>query len=375
MIGKTTVFSCDEYNSTVLREKLEAEILKIDDLSWIRPGITIGIKANLVAAKKPEEAATTHPEAVKALAEIFVKRGAKVLIGDSPGGLFTPRRLETVYQTCGYLPLETDDIQLNYDCSYHETTFPDAVVASKFSVTSWIEKCDYLVSFAKMKSHGMMGMSGAVKNMFGVIPGTQKPEYHFLYPDTDQFANMIVDIASYTKPKLSLIDGIVGMEGNGPTAGSVKHCGVMIVSTNVFDADLCMAKIIQCPVEQAPILKASINRGLTSKNITEPDLIAQIKKYQLNQFERPVSAGNFWAERKGVWKLLAPLLQRKPKVEKKECIKCGRCAEVCPAKAIRIGSYPSVDYSACIRCFCCQEFCPVGAMKVHRSKIASILTK
>jgi uncharacterized protein (DUF362 family) len=107
-------------------------------------------------------------------------------------------------------------------------------VLKSFTYTAWLDACDAIIDFCKLKSHGMMGMSAAAKNLFGVIPGTMKPEYHFRFPDMRDFARMLVDINDYfaEKVKITLVDAVEGMEGNGPTKGTPRHIGVLLASAS-----------------------------------------------------------------------------------------------------------------------------------------------
>ena len=167
---------CADYRYDTCRNALEAAA----DLDWVRPGMRIGIKANLVHAAKPDEAATTHPMLLKCLTDLLKERGATVVIGDSPGGLYNETSLSRVYRLCG---LHETGAELNHDFSVREVEYPQGRVLKHFTATSWPDSCDAVINFAKLKAHGMMAMTGAVKNLFGLIPGTIKPEYHYRFPD------------------------------------------------------------------------------------------------------------------------------------------------------------------------------------------------
>ena len=112
-----------------------------------------------------------------------------------------------------------------------------------FLYTGYLDRADGIVNLCKLKSHGMMGMSAGAKNMCGAIPGTVKPEYHFKFPDYSDFADMIVDINEYFKPRLTVTDAVVGMEGNGPTAGDARKMGFIAASKSPHAADLVCSEI------------------------------------------------------------------------------------------------------------------------------------
>ena len=217
-----SVVPCPSYAPAVCRAALEAALAPLGGLDWVRPGMRIAVKANLVTAMRPEKAATTHPVLLAELTKLLTARGASVVIGDSPSGLYTPAALQAVYRAAGLSLAEEAGAVLNRDCSQAEAVFPEARVAKTFQYTAWLDGADAVIDFCKLKSHGMMGLSAAAKNLFGTIPGTMKPEYHFRYPDPADFARMLVDLAEYWRPRLCLVDAVVAMEGNGPTAGTPR---------------------------------------------------------------------------------------------------------------------------------------------------------
>ena len=195
------------------------------DLSWVTPGMKIAVKVNLVSGAPPEKAITTHPLLVAALTKLLIARGAEVVVGDSPGGLFTPAFLQRVYHLSGYEAVKEAGATLNLDCATVDTDFPQGAVLHQFTYTKWLTDCDAIINFCKLKTHGMMGMTAAVKNLFGAIPGAMKPEYHFRFPNAADFAKMLTDLSCFFRPRLHLVDAVVAMEGNGPTSGKPPAAG------------------------------------------------------------------------------------------------------------------------------------------------------
>ena len=163
---------CETYDDATVKAALEAVLTPIGGLDWVTEGMTVGIKANLVSAMKPEECATTHPSLLCALTQMLRKRGARVIIGDSPGGVYTTAFVNHVYHAAGLSACEAAGAELNRDLGTVDTRFPEAYVLKSFTYTAWLDTCDAVIDFCKLKSHGMMGMSAAAKNLFGVIPGT-----------------------------------------------------------------------------------------------------------------------------------------------------------------------------------------------------------
>ena len=363
---------CPDYSPEHCRQALEVVVGSLD---WVRPGMRIGIKANLVHAAAPEAAATTHPALLKALTELLQDRGADVVIGDSPGGLYTAPWLDKVYRQCG---LEATGAALNQDFSVRPARFPQGRVLKDFTCTAWLDHCDAVINFCKLKTHGMMGMTCAVKNFFGTIPGTMKPEYHFRYPEALDFAHMLVDLQRYWQPRLHIVDAVTAMEGNGPTAGTPRQVGLVLACEDPFVLDRICAPLMGLEPEQVLTIRAAAEQGLgldaAFPEALRPWIQADFRlpptKSTLFRSVLPGKAGE-WAGR-AFQSLLSPRPELKPGL----CVGCGKCAATCPAKAITmVRKMPKIHRNRCIGCFCCQEFCPKGALEARRSPIARLLLR
>ncbi len=351
-------------------------------LSFIKTDMTVGIKANLVSFMKPEAAATTHPAVLKVLCDMINGLGAKCVIGDSPGGLYNSAFVGRVYSATGMKTLESDTVSLNRNFATKTADFPEGKVAKTFEYTAWLDDCDAIINFCKLKTHGMMGMSAAAKNLFGIVPGTVKPEYHFRYSDHKDFADMIVDLNEFLKPQLSVCDAVIGMEGNGPTAGTPREIGCLIAAESSHKLDLVCAEIIGIRPEDLPILAAAKERGLIEGGTETLDISGDVEKFRIEDYERIETRSGLTFKGKGsilgrvTGNLLETLLASKPKLKGSLCVGCKECMKICPAKAIvMVNNKPNINRKECIRCFCCQEFCPKGALKVKRPFIAKILSK
>ena len=376
---------CADYQPDTVRAALAEVLAPLGGLDWVTPGMTVGIKANLVSAMKPEECATTHPALLCELTRMLRERGARVIIGDSPGGVYTAAFVNHVYHASGMTACEEAGAELNHDLGVREASFPEARVLKSFSYTAWLDGCDAIVDFCNLKSHGMMGMSAAAKNLFGVIPGTMKPEYHFRFPDMADFARMLVDINDYfaERVKLCLVDAVEGMEGNGPTKGTPRHIGLLLASESPHTVDAVCARLIGLTEDAVPTLSAARERGQLPEKVAlvmaglDGEAVTA-EDYAVRDFKHvAVRHGHlFTSHGKLISKALESLLTSRPKLKPGECVGCGKCAEICPAKAITMVNKKAViDRSRCIRCFCCQEFCPTGAMKVYRTPIARMLVR
>ncbi len=376
--GKPVLVPCPDYDEESVRKALEQAVSAAGGLDWVKPGMRIGIKLNLCAAKKPEAAATTHPVPAAELTRMLISRGAEVILGDSPGGPFTPALMRRSYEMTGMQLCERAGGKLNVDCGHTEAAFPQGVSIREFAYVSWMRDCDAIISFSKLKSHGMQGMTAAVKNLYGVIPGTVKSETHFRHEDPVDFANLLIDLNEYVRPRLCLCDAVEIMEGNGPTMGTPRHLGLLLAGTDPYRLDRLGAALLGLKEQEIPYLEAAKQRRLLPAE-QEDEITAMAAPYALKDFRRS-GATSAWfirtPEDRGIRKLektaLYLLYRSKPDADA-DCISCGQCAANCPAGAIRIRKGRArISRRRCIRCFCCQEFCPTGAMKAKRSPIARL---
>ena len=240
MCVNVSIVPCPNYEPDTARKALAAVLEPLGGLDWVKPGMKIAVKANLVARMKPETAAATHPALVTELCRMLTERGAEVVVGDSPGGPFTAAWVGSIYTGTGMRAVEAAGAQLNSDYSTCEVSFPEGNTVKSFPYTAWLEKADAVIDFAKLKTHAMAGMTCAVKNFFGVIPGTRKPEFHYMHPKTADFCDMLCDLAAYVKPRLTLVDAVLCMEGNGPTQGKPRHMGALLAAVyggNLYHMD------------------------------------------------------------------------------------------------------------------------------------------
>ncbi len=381
-MADVSIVRCSSYDEAEVVEAMRTVLEPIGGLDWVQPGMKIAVKANLVTFMKPESAATTHPSVLIALVKMLKARGADVIVGDSPGGLYNAAFVNRVYAATGMKRVEEAGAQLNRNFGEAHAEFPQAKVAKEFTYTAWLDEADAIIDFCKLKSHGMMSMSAAVKNLFGTIPGTLKPEYHFKYPDERDFADMLVDLNEYFKPRIAIVDAIVGMEGNGPTAGEPRKIGVLMASESTYNLDLVCAEVIGVTMNDVPTIRAAHERGLCPASCAELEIAGDLEAVKIPDFKNILShrglqfqgSGGFVSKLTG--KVIGVALQSKPDVSKGDCVGCGVCAGICPAHAIQIkDKLPKIDRKKCIRCFCCQEFCPKGAMVVKRPIIAKMLNR
>ncbi|MBR6252343.1 MAG: DUF362 domain-containing protein [Clostridia bacterium] len=375
---EVAISRCEDYKKDNISKALDEALSLIGGLDFIKSGMNVVIKANLVGPMNPNKAATTNPDLLLELSRRIIERGASVTIGDSPGGPFTKLYLGQVYKATGLKDLEEFGIKLNDDFGETRVEFKQAIKCKEIPITEYLLKADVIINCCKLKSHGMMALSCGVKNLYGIVPGTTKQEFHFRYPDYNDFANMLIDLNEFLKPSLTVVDGVVAMEGNGPTAGVPKNVGLIIASKNQYKLDFICAHLIGLSRENVPTIEESFKRGLIpadvhdiSCNMSIDDLV--IKDFDIRKTHRQIDFAN---SSKLTGKLFNKFMRSRPMVKKDECIGCEKCKNVCPAKAIiMVNGKPKICKKKCITCFCCQEFCPKGAMKVKKTWLSKLIEK
>lgn len=371
------VVRCKTYNVEAVKPALEEALNAVNGLDFVMPGMKIIIKPNLVSFKKPDAAATTHPALLEALVEMLLARGADVTIGDSPGGPHSLPLLNRVYAATGMDRLEKLGAKLNRNMNEKTVDFPEGKVLKNFTYTEYLDEADAIIDFCKLKSHGMLGMSAAVKNLFGTIPGLKKPEVHYKFQNDAEFADMLVDLNEYFKPRLAICDAVVGMEGNGPTAGTPRQIGAIIASKSTYYADVVGAELIGMNIDGLPTLQAAYERGFAPSSSKNLRVYGDIRALTVDDFKAPPVRGLSFMRKGNVLHFISKAaLEHKPTLKKRLCVGCGECARMCPAKAIEMkNKKPHINREKCIRCFCCQEFCPRAAMVAHRPLAAKALNK
>lgn len=371
------VVRCKTYDVEAVKPALEEAVNAVNGLDFVMPGMKIIIKPNLVSFKKPDAAATTHPALLEALVEMLLARGADVTIGDSPGGPHSLPLLNRVYAATGMDRLEKLGAKLNRNMNEKTVDFPEGKVLKNFTYTEYLDEADAIIDFCKLKSHGMLGMSAAVKNLFGTIPGLKKPEVHYKFQNDAEFADMLVDLNEYFKPRLAICDAVVGMEGNGPTAGTPRQIGAIIASKSTYYADVVGAELIGMNIDGLPMLQAAYKRGFAPASSKNLRVYGDIRALTVDDFKAPPVRGLSFMRKGNVLHFISKAaLEHKPTLKKRLCVGCGECARMCPAKAIEMkNKKPHINREKCIRCFCCQEFCPRAAMVAHRPLAAKVLNK
>lgn len=338
-------------------------------------GKRVLLKPNLLAKHTPERAVTTHPALVRAVIRAVRRRGAaSITVADSPGGVYNPGILRSIYKVSGLTDVcREEGAALYTDCKSREVPAKGQVV-KQFTLLEPVLDCDVIINLPKLKTHMMTGLSAATKNLFGCIPGLQKAEWHMRFPDKERFGGMLVDLLCTVKPGFAILDGILAQEGDGPAGGTPRMVGIVAAAEDHLQMDLALCRMLGIRPKDVPYLNAAISRGLCPEQFDpacakgEGELCRPIPGYRLPSswgsvdFADKAPRAVRWAV-PAVERLLAP----RPVINKSRCIGCGKCAEICPQHTITVQGKAHIHAARCIRCFCCHEMCPVKAIDTRRS--------
>lgn len=362
---------CESYRAEELEPLIDRIFRELGIYDRLKPGMTAVIKPNLVLRSRPEDAAITHPAFTAAVGKCVQRAGAKALIAESPGGPYTPAVMKAHFKACGYTEMaEANGSSLYTDCKSREVSLPEGVQCRRLSIVEPFLEPDYLIDLAKLKTHCMMGFSGAVKNMFGAVPGLQKPELHCRFPDKEGFSQMLADLCGFLRPDLSFLDGVWAMEGDGPTGGKRRDLGVVIASENPYAADLCAADLVGLGPGEISLLRIGAQRGFGPGSLEDVEILGDSPDgLRVSDFRRAKASSTDFIDklpgflRPAAKKLATPY----PRIDRKGCVGCGKCAESCPQHTIEVkGGKAEINYKSCIRCFCCHEMCPRHVIDVRR---------
>ncbi|MBC7844991.1 MAG: DUF362 domain-containing protein, partial [Flavobacterium sp.] len=287
-----SIEKCGNYDYTKVKEVVYNSLDKIISIKeTLKQGMYILVKPNLLRKNKPEDCVTTHPAIVEAVCSYLMDLGCKVIIGDSPAGPLNKKSLEGIYRASGMEDVAKRlGCEIFNDISYEEVINEKALMLKKMQVISVVQKVDYVVDVAKMKTHCMMTYSGAVKNLFGVIPGLIKADYHLKLNDERNFANHLVDICEYVAPLFCVIDAIDAMEGDGPSNGEKKHVGLIFASDNAYAIDSVAVRVAGIAPSLVPTITVAKDRKLFDDDISSIEFpLLKMQDIKLSQFKLPAT--------------------------------------------------------------------------------------
>lgn len=371
MSAQVSVVKCNSYEPNAVQQAIRGTLDLLGGITaFVKPGSSVLVKPNLLMSKGPQYAITTHPEVVRAVIQLLKEIDCKVTVGDGPAAWAKyAENVDEVYSITGMKKVcQEEEVRL--------VTLDKRRMRDKFPLTALLDECDYLISLPKFKTHELTLLTGGIKNLFGLVSGTYKMELHKNYFEIPEFSKILVDIYQEAKPALTIIDGILAMEGEGPgTSGKTRQLNLLLAGSDCVALDTVMAKIMGITNQEVLSTKEAALRGLGESEISKIKIEGEdIDKLNIAPFILPTT---YNARRKlplPVKTILKSLIRYYPYCLKSKCILCGQCVKICPHQCITLKKGGIIfNYKKCIACFCCQETCPEAAIKVKKSMIAKLM--
>ncbi len=370
MKAHVSIVRCPEYELSAV----EAAVRQACDAAGFPEvkGKTVLLKPNILKVAEPDSAVCTHPLVLRAAIRYARSQGAaRVLVGDSPGF----QAGNSAFRKSGLLDATLEEGAEWVDFSDGiQVENPEGKLVKNFTVARAAMEADVLVSLCKLKNHSLMYYTGAMKNLFGCIPGLQKPQFHMRFPDRSHFGQMLTDLNLALKCEFSLMDAIVGMEGPGPGSGFPRKIGAILASRDPLALDRTACGIIGLDPRLVANLEDALGRGAWIGSDAEIEVLGtKVEELRIDdwkQVPREIST------RRGFPPALRNLFVGRPFFSRKACSACGACVAICPGKSLTFAGDPKarakkrikVDYETCIRCYCCHEVCPEDAIVVRRMR-------
>jgi len=369
---RVVVLKIDDYNQSVLKEKIQEVFLKHFSVDRkFDPSDKILLKPNLLMEAAPEEAITTHPAIVGAVGAFFKGRGNPVFVADSPGGFASYKSMDQLYEKTGIkTAADSEGIDLLYPT---QSTVLENIPLCWWAVDA--TKSDrngfQMINIAKLKTHNVMVLTLATKNLYGCISGLHKSHLHKEYPKTKDFTNVMFKLYNLIKPKLNIVDGILAMEGNGPAKlGKPKKLGLFIIGDDALYTDYAISKVLGIRDESNPLIKEAKRRGLLDDRELEIISECENKNFSGLELPPPLIVNNIPSL---LLKILIPLIGFGPVIDSGKCRLCGKCIEVCPQNAIHSNKKLRINRKRCIMCMCCAEMCPFGAVAMRQNILIKLI--
>jgi uncharacterized protein (DUF362 family)/Pyruvate/2-oxoacid:ferredoxin oxidoreductase delta subunit len=335
--------------------------------AFVSPGDRVLLKPNLLSAKDPSRAITTHPSVVETVAALVREAGGDPFIGDSPGGAL--RGIDRVLESTGMKEMaDRAGIELvNFESSGSEEMDAGDY---RLYVARPVLEADVIINLPKLKTHSLTLMTGAVKNMFGCVPGFRKAEMHKLFPKPAEFAVMLVELFGRIRPALSIMDAVLSMEGNGPSSGEARDTGIIAVSDDAVALDAVAGRMIGFREGQVDTTRIAGERGLGVADTGSIDMVGDAAGTVIEDFDLPSNLALRLVPGP-LARMVAPLMWLRLVIDEEKCTGCGLCFRSCPVKTIEeSGEKYRVVHEGCVQCMCCHELCPDKAVEIKLSWLA-----
>jgi len=365
-----SIVRCETYHEEEVLRGLRRSIDLLGGIeTFVKRGDRVLLKPNLLYGKAPEKAVTTHPSVVRGMIKIVREAGGVPLIGDSPGMESLGRAAEKA--GIKRVADETGCPLVEFD----RPIVPSERRGRRFKqleVDRSVLEADVIINLPKWKTHGQVLLTLGVKNLFGCIPGPRKALWH-LKAGQDQklFARMLIDVYLTVRPALTILDGIVGMDGNGPGSGRPFPLGLLLGARDPLHLDQIVCDLLGIRRELLPTNRVAFESGI---GINEIEVVGEnVEEVKIAGFQLPPLSDLGWSLPGFLKRALKKALTGRPVIDEEVCKICGRCEEICPPKALTQKGHLALDEQKCIRCFCCQEICPEGAISIKPGWVQRIV--
>lgn len=380
MSNKVLYAKCNTYNNEDVEKAFDYLLENSDNFKeQVYKAKKILIKPNLLTARVPEKAVTTHPKLLINLINRIKRADTEIILADSSAGPFNKKNIAKVYQVC-----QMDEVaratgcKLNWDFSDVDVKFPEGQIAKSYKVIKVAEEADLIINFAKLKTHCFTILTGATKNLFGLIPGVLKIQYHLTMSDIDIFSGMLLDIERhYSHKTFNFIDGVIGMENFGPSNGDPISSKCILASDNSIALDILACHIMGISPEKIITISLAHKRNIVNSiNISDFDVISN-DKIECFEFKTPSDRTKALPKFVPDWlvRSINELIVSKPIIIKSNCTGCKVCELSCPPQVIKVVEKIATiqDYNNCIKCYCCQELCPNNAIELKKPLLRQLL--
>jgi uncharacterized protein (DUF362 family)/ferredoxin len=371
------VVKCSSYDQGEVDGALQRGIDFVGGVNrFATSGERILFKPNVLWGTDPAKCVVTHPAVLRGAVTVFSGSGATLEYGDSSAGL--PRKTQAL-EKCGYgrvlksLPVKA----VSFDRG-QEVTFQEGIAGKRLRIAATVLDSDGIINLPKLKTHGLTRMTGAVKNLFGCVPGMTKGEYHARFPDVYNFSKLLADITALIQPRLHIMDAIEAMEGNGPQSGTPKNLGILLFSTDPVALDAVACRLINLDPDCVPTIAAGENAGCGVGDLHAVDIVGDALEPCVDHSFRVVREPPASLPGTGLLGMIKRFFLPRPAIVASACVCCGRCVSMCPVSPPALTQndnleIPRYDYSKCIRCYCCQEVCPKKAIVIRKSVLGMLL--
>lgn len=387
--SKVSISRCNAYEKDKINAAIDRCLKDLDIGKDFFKDKKILLKPNLLSSTPPQKAVTTHPVFLEAVIDRLLSYGVRkenMLIADSPGiaVAYDRKGLEETYKTTGLLDIsQKTGIRLNYDTGMEMISLKEGQVVKRLEIIKPAVENDMIINLPKFKTHNLTTITGAVKNLYGTVHGRQKTLYHTKFLELAKFYQLLFDIITFLKPAVNIMDGIIGLEGEGPgTSGTPRKVGLVLASKDPVAMDILVSMIMGIDLEGFPLQKTAKSRGFHSAEIGKIDILgASIDELIIKDFKKPKTRNlDRITENRFFSTYFLPFMRNslnpRPVPDPKKCNLCETCIKVCPEQCITlVNSKIRVDYNNCIRCYCCSEMCPQGAMALKDSFMSRQLSK